>query len=301
MKVILVIDDDEPTRLLIAQLLRSKGYQTITAENGIEGIRLALSHHPDLMTVDLMMPHLNGLNMMKILTLLQLDIPAIFVTVKEQALEYQKSFPYVKQICFKSELQEKLADQVASTISEPGRNFSDVTYVLREKEIHSLLGKSDRKKILIVSDNETIESVTSLIGEHDLYEIYRAPDGQEAIFKSVMLHPDLIISDVDLPKIGGVNLAKILYILGYPFPVLFLSDTADSETVQKASKLEGIKGYLLKQEILDAGDLIEERIEQILNISEEEKQGLQASYTKAEPDKIGEFESGSSIWASLSP
>ena len=68
MKKILVIDDDDATRLLISKLLSSKGYETITASNGIEGIRLALSHHPDLLTVDLMMPHLNGFNMMKILT-----------------------------------------------------------------------------------------------------------------------------------------------------------------------------------------------------------------------------------------
>lgn len=245
MKKILVVDDDNATRLLIAQLLKTKGFDSITAKNGIEGIRMALSHHPHLMTVDLNMPHLNGLNMMKILTLLQLDIPAIFVTVKEDAVVHQKSFPYVKSVCFKSELHNKLATQVSETIESSDRSFNDINYLLKEKEIFGLLGRSDRKKILIVSDSDTIETVTSVIAESDIYEIYSAPDGQEAIFKAVMIKPDLIISDVELPKINGINLAKILYILGHPFPVLYISEKADAETIQKASALEGIKGYLI--------------------------------------------------------
>ncbi len=301
MKKILVVDDDDATRLLISKLLESKGFETIGAKNGIEGIRLALSHHPDLMTVDLMMPHLNGLNMMKILTMMQLEIPAIFVTVKEEALQYKDSFPYVKNICFKSELQKKLAIQVAEIIDSPDRGYNDVSYVLKEKEILSLLGKSDRNKILIVSDSDTIETITTMIGDSDIYEIYRSPDGQEAIFKAVMIKPDLIVSDIDLPIINGVNLAKILYILGHPFPIVYLSDKADIETIQKASSLEGIKGYLLKHELQGSSTLLQDRIEQILQISDEEKKELQASYQTAELDKLGEFEGGSSIWASLSP
>ncbi|MCG8334753.1 MAG: response regulator [Proteobacteria bacterium] len=301
MKKVLVIDDDDATRMLISQLLKAEGFETYMAKNGIEGIRSALSHHPDLMTVDLMMPHLNGLNMMKILTMMQLEIPAIFVTVKEQAMQYKESFPYVKHICFKSELRKKLSEQVAETINNLDRGYHDISYVLKEKEILSLLAKSDRQKIMIVSDSDTVDSVNAMIGESDIYELYRAPDGQEAVFKAVMIKPDLIISDIDLPKINGINLAKILYILGHPFPIIYLSEKADIETIQKASSLEGIKGYLLKQELKDNNSLLEDRIDQILQISNEEKKALQASYKTADLDKIGEFEGDSSIWASLTP
>lgn len=301
MKKIVVVDDDDATRMMISQLLKSKGYETFLAKNGIEGIRLALNHHPDLLTVDLMMPHLNGLNMMKILTMMQLEIPAIFVTVKEQAAEYQAAFPYVKQICFKSDLRQKLATVVAETIERPDRGYNDVTYSLKEKEILGLLGKSDRKKILIVSDPETDNLVTGMMNEANIYEIYYAPDGQEAIFKAVMTNPDLIISDIELPKINGINLAKILYILGHPFPIVYLTEKADIETIQKASSLEGIKGYLLKHEVMENHTLLLDRIDQILDISDEEKRNLQASYQAADVNKIGEFESGQSIWASLSP
>lgn len=301
MKKILIVDDDEATRLLISSLLKEKGFATIQAKNGIEGVRYALSHHPDLMTIDVMMPYLNGLNMIKILTLMQLEIPCIFVTVKEEAKKYMGSFPYIKNICLKGELKSKLVEMAELTMQLPDRGYNDITYTLKEKEIYGLLAKSDRKKVLIVSDTETFDFTSVMLGEGDIYELYHAPDGQEAIFKATMIKPDLIISEIELPKINGISLAKILFILGHPFPIVFLSESADVKTIQKASSLEGIRGYLIKGELQNNESLLQQRVEEILEISEEEKTALQASYKAAEIDKIGEFESGSSIWASLSP
>lgn len=301
MKRILVIDDDEATRLLIASLLEAEGYKTILAKNGIEGVRNALSHHPDLITVDVMMPHLNGFNLMKILTMMQLEIPSIFVTVKEEAKKYQEAFPYIKSFCSKGDLKEKLPALVDQAINAPDRGYTDIEYTLKEKEIFGLLSHSDRKRILIVSDSETFDFVTVILGETDVYELYHAPDGLEAVFKAVLIKPDLIVSDIDLPRINGISLAKILFILGHPFPLIYLSENADIQTIQKASSLEGIQGYLLKSEVRNNEVLLQQRVEEILDISEEQKKALQASYKAAEIDKIGEFESGSSIWMSLSP
>ncbi|MBU2512573.1 response regulator [bacterium] len=301
MKKILIIDDDEGTRLLISHLLKAKGYETILAKNGIEGIRMALNHHPDLITVDVMMPYLNGLNLMKILTMMQLEIPSIFVTVKEEAEKYKDAFPYIKSFCLKGDLKEKLVGLVEKAIDLPDRGYTDIEYTLKENEIFDLLGKSDRKKILIVTDNDTFDLVTIMLGETDIYELYHAPDGLEAVFKAVMLNPDLILSDIDLPKINGISLARILFILGHPFPLIYLSEKADIETIKKASSMEGIQGYLLKSEVRNNETLLQERVEQILDISDEQKKALQASYKAADIDKIGEFESGSSIWLSLSP
>ncbi len=298
MKKILVVDDDEATRTLITHLLKAKGFQTITAKNGIEGIRKALSYHPDVMTIDLMMPKLNGVNMMKILTLMQLQIPSIFVTVKDGIQKYVDAFPSIKNVCLKPNLHKDLPGMVKEIISND-RGYTDITYTLSEKEIFDLLGKSDRKKILVVADVETLDLVMVMLGDTDIYEVYHAPDGQEAVFKAVMLQPDLILSDIELPNINGIMLAKILFILGHPFPILYMSDKTDVKTIQEASSLDGIKGYLLKTEVQATEVLLQARVEEILDISEEEKEVLQASYKAADIDKMGEFESGSNVWTSL--
>jgi len=301
MRSILIIDDDADARELIIHLLKPTGCELIEAENGIEGIRKALNHHPFLITVDVMMPFLNGLHMMRIFSLLRLQIPAIFVTVKEDIEKYAKLFPSVKNICMKANVNLELLPIVETILKQQQRDYNDVEYVLNEQEIFGLLGKSDRKKLLIASDAETKEAIQKSLKQTETFEIYHAPNGQEAVFKSVMIKPDLIICDTDLPEIDGIMLARILYILGHPFPLIYLSDRRDADTIKKISQLEGIKGYLLKSEITKDLSLLPARIDQILDLSEEDKKQLQASYSAINVEKIGDISVESSIWASLSP
>lgn len=57
---ILVIDDEEPLRLLIQDLLRLEGYTVLLAWNGRLGLACAQEFHPDLILTDLMMPIMDG-------------------------------------------------------------------------------------------------------------------------------------------------------------------------------------------------------------------------------------------------
>lgn len=302
MRTILIVDDDRDSRDLISLLLKPLEYRLIYAENGVSGIRMAMRYHPDLMTVDVKMPHLNGLNMMKILDLLKLQVPAIFVTVKTNMEKYIEMFPSVVDYCPKEMLKGMLFNKVKDTLDQHHeRDFNDITYRLEQKEIFGLLGKSDRKKILLVSSVTVREMVMTMFSESQLYEVYFAPDGQEAVFKAVMIKPDLIVCDLDLKDFDGIMLARILYILGHPFPLVFISDKSDKETITKASRLEGIRGFLLKSELRKDHALIQGRIESILNISAEDKARLQAVYEAVDVEKIEEFTMESSIWASLTP
>ncbi len=57
---VLHIEDDPRNRLLVRKLLASDGHEVIDAADGLEGVRLALSEHPDLVLVDLNVPGLDG-------------------------------------------------------------------------------------------------------------------------------------------------------------------------------------------------------------------------------------------------
>ncbi|MCP4751571.1 MAG: response regulator [Proteobacteria bacterium] len=301
MRTILIIDDEESTCKLIAKMLKPTGYRIIQASNGISGIRKALGYHPDLLTVDVMMPHLDGLNMMKILSLIKLQIPSIFVTVKEDMDKYVDLFPSVVNVCTKNLLRDDLLGMVQEVLKSGERSFTDVEYVLNEKEILGLLGKSDRKKILIAADPSTHNLILSMLRDSDLYELYYTSNAQETVFKAVMIQPDLILCDIEMPEIDGIMLARVLYILGHPFPLAFLSEKSDSAIIKKASKLESIQGFLLKNEIMRDATLLQDRIEKILDISEEDKKALKASYQTVDIEKIEDFDMESSVWASLTP
>src|SRR5439155_733799 len=82
MKRILVIDDDSAVMALTTRALRPRGFQTLTAHNGVVGLEMAKTQLPDLIICDIQMPQLNGF---ETLAALRQDaataaIPFIFLT-----------------------------------------------------------------------------------------------------------------------------------------------------------------------------------------------------------------------------
>ncbi len=60
-RTILVVDDDEAIREVIAEVLRDEGYEVVCASNGVQALReLQKADRPDMMLLDLMMPVMSG-------------------------------------------------------------------------------------------------------------------------------------------------------------------------------------------------------------------------------------------------
>lgn len=59
-KRILVVDDDPAALRLVQYTLQREGYEVITASNGLEGLRRAVSESPDLLVLDVMLPGIDG-------------------------------------------------------------------------------------------------------------------------------------------------------------------------------------------------------------------------------------------------
>jgi DNA-binding response OmpR family regulator len=74
---ILIVDDDEPTRVGLAMLLREAGHETVTAATVPAAIRLLSDDHPDLLLVDIRLDQYNGLHLV---AMRQHPIPAIVLT-----------------------------------------------------------------------------------------------------------------------------------------------------------------------------------------------------------------------------
>jgi len=65
MKQALVIEDNEDNMVLIRFILEKHGYQTIAAEDGKTGIDMAIKEKPNLIILDIQLPDLNGLDVLK--------------------------------------------------------------------------------------------------------------------------------------------------------------------------------------------------------------------------------------------
>ena len=82
MRRILIVDDEETNQRLLKAILQAKGYETLQAYNGAEGIKTAMESQPDLILMDIQIPEIDGIEAFKILQTEQLtrNIPIIALT-----------------------------------------------------------------------------------------------------------------------------------------------------------------------------------------------------------------------------
>ena len=91
MAKILVVDDDPHIRELITLYLRREGFETLEAENGVEGLQIAETTPIDLVILDIMMPQMDGWELCRELRA-RFDIPLLMVTAKGEAAQRIKGF-----------------------------------------------------------------------------------------------------------------------------------------------------------------------------------------------------------------
>src|ERR1035437_7618106 len=92
MKTILLIEDNFEVRENTAEILELEHYTVLTAVNGIQGVRLAISEKPDLIICDIMMPELDGYGVLHMLSknIDTASIPFIFLTAKAEKADHRK-------------------------------------------------------------------------------------------------------------------------------------------------------------------------------------------------------------------
>ena len=80
-ETILIIDDAKAMRdFVIDYVLKPKGYTSLSAADGQEGLHIAQERHPDLIVLDLEMPKMSGMDVLRALHDLELSIPVVIAT-----------------------------------------------------------------------------------------------------------------------------------------------------------------------------------------------------------------------------
>jgi DNA-binding NarL/FixJ family response regulator len=106
-------------------------------------------------------------------------------------------------------------------------------------------------RVLVVDDSEPFRRVLRSILQNklELRTIVEAQDGVEAIELAQALQPDLILLDIGLPKLNGIEAARRIRELAPRSKILFVSQESSVEVVQAAFSI-GVSGYVVK---MDAG------------------------------------------------
>ena len=106
-------------------------------------------------------------------------------------------------------------------------------------------------RILVVDDFEMFRQfVVELLGKRpELHVVGEASNGLEAIQKAVALRPDLILLDVGLPDLNGIEVARQMRNLVPESKIIFLTRESSADVVQKAFSV-GARGYVTKNMVL---------------------------------------------------
>ncbi|WP_041292210.1 response regulator transcription factor [Kineococcus radiotolerans] len=148
---VLVVDDESTLSELLSMTLRYEGWEVQTAGNGLDAVRAARSFRPDAVILDIMLPDIDGLEVLRRLRADATDVPVLFLTAKDA-------------------VEDRVAGLTAGGDDYVTKPFSLEEVVAR---LRSLLRRSG----LVAAKQEPVLAVGDLVLDEDSHEVTRA--GQE--------------------------------------------------------------------------------------------------------------------------
>ena len=178
---VLVIDDETAVRDLMQRFLAKEGFRVVTAQGGDEGLRRARELRPDAITLDVMMPGMDGWAVLSALKAEPetADIPVIMLTIVDD-----KNLGY--------------ALGAADYLTKP---------VDRERLV-TVLDKYRRDlPVLVVDDDVTVRQLLRRMLEPAGYTVVEAENGRAALERLRETSPGVVLLDLMMPEMDGFDFA----------------------------------------------------------------------------------------------
>ncbi len=257
---ILAVDDDPNALEVLAASLGEAGLDVLTATSGEEALRIVAKATPDLILLDLMMPDMNGHDLLRELKSNKetSDIPVVVITALDQVEE--------KERAIQGGADDFLAKPIArSELLIRVRTFLKVKHLRQELErtllyLHELeaalhAGTSSQEKadpmrpplatILIVEDELMERAIyADLLREHG-YKVLSVPTGAQALELLQVKPVDVLMVDLVLPRVSGLDLIERVKTVTPETPVIVVTGHPSSHNVIAALKL-GAFDFIVK-------------------------------------------------------
>jgi signal transduction histidine kinase/CheY-like chemotaxis protein len=231
---VLVIDDDATARELISDYLKAEGFSVVAAGGGLEGLKLAKELRPTVITLDVMMPDLDGWSVMAALRqdAELAEIPVIMVTIVD-------------------EHRRGIALGAAGYLTKP----------IDRERLHRLVGRfrapTPPTRVLLVEDDEIQRDRIRGWLEGQQWMVQEAANGREALAHLQGDKPDVILLDLIMPEMDGFAVVAALQKeAGWRnIPVIVIT-ARDLDAKDRERLNSGVQSVLVK-EMFRPADLVE--------------------------------------------
>ena len=231
---VLVIDDDPTVQDLMRRTLSKDGFRVECATDGASGLERAKQLRPSVITLDVMMPHMDGWS---VLTALKsdpatADIPVIMMTIVDD-----------KQLGFALGAAEYLTKPV---------DFQRLSQILRK--FHRSTGE---QRVLVVEDDEATRDMLRRLLAKDGWQVVEAGNGREGLERLDEAAPALILLDLMMPEMDGFEFMDGLRQRegGAAIPVIVITamDLTEADHRRLNGGIERViqKGATSRQQVLD--------------------------------------------------
>lgn len=236
MKHILITEDDRFMANVCRQKFEKAGYQVAVASDGHEAVEQLITHPPDIVMLDLMLPEIDGLGVLRFLrsreSLSKLPVIVVsnsdyFSGVVQAAWEAGATHFLNKGACS----PQSLVDEVTRILAVEDQPAAPPEVAAPAPPAFRKKSHSGATRVLIADDDKLIHGVLSFFLKQAGYSVQSAYDGRQALEMAVGQAPDLLVLDGMMPELDGYQVLErwSLHPTLSSIPVIMLTGTQDDQ------------------------------------------------------------------------
>jgi len=255
---ILLIEDEEALVEVLKTKLEKEGFEVMVGYDGQEGYKLISGFNPDIILLDIVMPIMDGYDVLEKMKENEVKIPVIIISNSGQPVEIEKTkqlgaidhliktqFNPVDVITMVKNYLASEKKQTENGGEETSLNEEKPAIVLEkiEKESGPKLGIT----VLLVEDDNFLREISSKKLVKEGFTVYEAMDGDQAVAGVHQVKPDIVLLDIILPVMDGFQILDHIRSSEdvKDTPVIMLSNLGQDTDIKKALDM-GANDYLVK-------------------------------------------------------
>lgn len=244
---IAIIEDEDVLREMLTKKFEQEGFTVLQAADGQAGLALIQANKLDVILLDIVMPKMNGYDVLKQLPVKPSAPPVLIIANSGQPVEIDRAMNLgarsylVKAQTTPEQIVAKVKNILHIPLAEPAPQAAPTT--------PAALKDANGARILLVEDDQFLRELMATKLKREGFSVLVAVDGQEGAAMIQAERPQLVLLDIILPGLDGFSVLQGTRASADPkvaaIPIVLLSNLGQDSDVQKGRQF-GATDYLIK-------------------------------------------------------